>query len=137
MLFDLRAAFGTIDHSIWIDRLESRFGVTGDALQWFRTYFKDRSTRVMINHAMSRHHIFNYSVPLGSVVGPQAFIMYIQLVIFSDLAHTIDFHTYAYDTQLYCEFSPKIPCDLERVLGEFDSCISQINTWMYQNKLQN
>ena len=59
-----------------IDRLESRFGITGNALQWFRTYLKYRSTRVMINNAMSRHHIFNYSVPQGSIVGPQAFIMY-------------------------------------------------------------
>ena len=90
----------------------------------------------MINNAMSRHHIFNYSVPQGSIVGPQAFIMYTHPVGDIIRAHNIDFHTYADDTQLYCEFSPKIPGDLERVLGELASCTSQINTWMYQNMLQ-
>ena len=32
-----------------------------------RTYLKDRSTQVMINNVKSQQHIFNYSVPQGSV----------------------------------------------------------------------
>ena len=76
VLLDMSAAFDTIDHGILINRLESRFGITGDALQWFKTYLRDRSTRVMINNDMSQQHVFNYSVPQGSIVGPQGFIMY-------------------------------------------------------------
>ena len=73
VLLDLSTAFDTIDHGILIDRLETRFGINGAALQWFKTYLKYRSTRVMINNVMSHQHILNYSVPQGSMMGPQGF----------------------------------------------------------------
>ena len=136
VLLDLNAAFDTIDHGIVIDRLKTRFGINGAALQWFKTYLKDRSTRVMINNIMSQQHILNYSVPQGSIVGPQGFIMYTHPVGDIIRAHNICFHTYADDTQLFCDFNPKIPGDCERALGVLTSCVSEINTWMCQNMLQ-
>ena len=36
VLLDLSAAFDTIDHGILIDRLKTRFGINGTALQWFK-----------------------------------------------------------------------------------------------------
>ncbi len=36
VLFDLSAAFDTIDHDILIDRLENYTGIQGQALRWFR-----------------------------------------------------------------------------------------------------
>ena len=111
---DLNAAFDTTDHGILIDRrLKSRFGINGAALQWFKAYLKDRSTRVMINNVMSQQHILN-SVPHGSILGPQGFTIYTHPVGDIIRAHNICFHTYADDTQLLCDFNPKIPGDCKK-----------------------
>ena len=40
ILLDLSVAFDTIDHDILLNRLKSRFAVTGVALKWLGSYFK-------------------------------------------------------------------------------------------------
>ena len=41
VMLDLSAAFDTLDHDILLNRLQCRFGITGSALQWFRSYLTD------------------------------------------------------------------------------------------------
>ena len=53
-MLDLSAAFDTVDHNILIRRLETSFGITGPALEWFRSYLRDRSMKVCINGAYSK-----------------------------------------------------------------------------------
>ena len=136
VLLDMSAAFDTISHSILINRLERRFGITGTAISWFRSYLQDRCKRVSINDALSEQHIINYSVPQGSIVGPQCFIMYTHPIGDIIRQYNIQFHLYADDTQLFCEFDPKVACDCERTLSKLSGCISEINIWMSQNMLQ-
>ena len=47
IIFDLSAAFDTIDHDIHLSRLEQRYGITGVALKLFRSYLKQRNASVL------------------------------------------------------------------------------------------
>ena len=42
VLLDLSSAFDTVDHNSLLAVLEQCFGVTGLALDWYRSYLSDR-----------------------------------------------------------------------------------------------
>ena len=50
---DLSAAFDTVDHAIFLRRLNFLYGVDGVPLNWFKSYFNDRDHRVCVHEALS------------------------------------------------------------------------------------
>ena len=90
---DVSAAFDTIDHSILLRLLESRLGVSGQCLNWFRSYLSDRTTRVIIDGKRSDIKRVNFGVPHGSVLGPKLFF------------YTIHIAAGGYCTQTQCTVS--------------------------------
>ena len=53
VLLDVSAAVDIIDHDVLIQRLHDGFGLSGNALQCVRTYFKRRSSCVYIDDCSS------------------------------------------------------------------------------------
>ena len=46
VLLDLSSAFDTVNHQVLLERLRSRFGVTGTAFDWFASYLSGRVHRI-------------------------------------------------------------------------------------------
>ena len=79
-MLDLSAAFDTIDHDILLSRLYNVYGITGNALDWFRSYLTGRIQRVFIEDSVSVDQELDFGVPQGSVLGPRIYCMYTKLV---------------------------------------------------------
>ena len=73
MLLDLRAIFDTVDHTKLLTILEKLIGVSGTALNWFRSFLSGRTQKVMIGTYESEEVIILFGVPQGSVLGPVLF----------------------------------------------------------------
>jgi Reverse transcriptase (RNA-dependent DNA polymerase) len=81
---DLSAAFGTIDHSILLNRLQTSFGISGMAIQWITSYLTDRSHYVKLDTFFHNSNLVN----LACLKGPYSSLssspsMYHQLLLCS------------------------------------------------------
>ena len=72
-LLDLSAAFDTMDHTILLRRLGNWFGVSGKALDWFKSHLTGRSQRIKLGNCLSFRSDLSFGVPQGSVLGPLLF----------------------------------------------------------------
>jgi len=107
VLLDLSAAFDTVDHCILIERLRRWVGVSGSALDWFSSYFLDRSFSVSVGPSMPATAALSCGVPQGSVLGPILFYLYmLPLGLIISKFKGISYHCYAGDIQLYISFQP-------------------------------
>uniref|UniRef100_A0A3P9D8J8 Reverse transcriptase domain-containing protein n=1 Tax=Maylandia zebra TaxID=106582 RepID=A0A3P9D8J8_9CICH len=131
VLLDLSAAFDTVDHNILLERLEHAVGITSTALQWFVSYLSNRLQFVHVNGESSSHTEVNYGVPQGSVLGPILFTLYMLPLGSIIRRHSIHFHCYADDTQLYLSMKP----DNTHQLVKLQECLKDIKTWMAANFL--
>ena len=80
LMLDLSAAFDTVDHCIFTQRLASDFGVVGNVNKWFHSYLEDRTIQVLVNGELSDAINMPYGLPQGSVVGPLGFVFYTHVV---------------------------------------------------------
>ena len=53
------------------------YGITGNLINWFNSYFKARRQKVVIKNNSSSYCEISAGVPQGSVFGPLLFIIYI------------------------------------------------------------
>ena len=101
VLLDYSAAFDTVDHSIAIDILQNKFGVTSlSSLQWFCNYLSSRSFSVSFNSQTSQNIDMDSSLPQGSTLGPLMYITYASELQAVTERQGVVFHSFAGDTQM-------------------------------------
>ena len=134
MLLDLSAAFDTIDHNILLDRLENWVGVTGTALDWFRSYLSDRTFSVSLGNVSSTHADITCGVPQGTILGPLLFCIYLLPLGLVIRNFNVSFHFYADDTQIYFCIDPSDSATVSPV-SPLINCLTSIQSWMSNNFL--
>jgi hypothetical protein len=132
LLLDLSAAFDTVDHAILIHRLENWFGITGVALNWFKSYLQNRTQSVSIHGLLSKTANLDCGVPQGSVLGPLLFTLYTVPLGYLLSQHNLGYHLYADDTQLFINFNQSSASSSFDLLS---SALSSVKSWMADNKL--
>ena len=127
LFLDLKKAFGTVDHSILLKKLQL-YGLDSHTVQWFKSYLSNRFQSTLVNGTLSDYLPVSCRVPQGSVLGPLLFLIYINdlqecelssspLMYADDTAFTLS----AYDPTTLAENLNK---DLE-----------EVQKWLKSNKL--
>ena len=130
-LLDLSAAFNTIDHTTRLRRLDDWCGVTGKAVDWFKSYLTGRCQRIRLG--LSSKAYLKFGVPQWYVISPLLFTLYTTPLSSMISGHTIPHHLYADDSQVYVSFASG---DSAAALNGLQSCLASLHSWMSTNKLK-
>ena len=98
ILIDLQKAFDTIDHEIFLMKLEC-MGFGRSTILWFKSYLNNRTFRVNIGDENSNPGKLKCDVPQGSILRPLIFLIYV-----NDMPQSVDgdLLLYANDTCIGC-----------------------------------
>jgi hypothetical protein len=129
---DLTKAFDCVNHEILLAKLDF-YGINGMARKLIKLYLTDRFQRTLINNnsskGVSSWHKLRQGVPQGSILGPLAFLVYI-----NDLPCLINKSSkpilYADDTSILC-INPN-SSELEKAIN---AILIKINEWFSVNLL--
>ena len=126
LFLDLKKAFDTVNYDILLKKLHN-YGVTGNSLNWFRSYLSGRMQAVNINSTLSDFKHVNIGIPQGSILGPLLFIIYV-----NSLPDCINCKCvmYADDTTLLFKSA-----DSTSLQFHMNDCMSKIVHWFKINKL--
>lgn len=122
---DLLAAFGRINHSISVAKLE-RLGFCGSLLDWFKSYLSGRSISVKICDELSTSFPVHSGIPQGSHLGPLIFLLYFNDINFLLKSHRLSF---ADDLKIYLQI--KTESDVLVLQDDLET----IQTWCEINSM--
>ena len=105
-MLDLSAAFDSVNYNILLERLEHDIGISGVPLQWFKSYWSNRSQRIAVQGKLSRLFDLDRGVPQGSCLGPLLYVIYASKLFNIIEQHLRDAHCHADDSQLYLSIRP-------------------------------
>ena len=132
---DISAAFDTVDHDRLLKCFNSKYGITGTALQWMKSYLSGRTQRVSIDNWESFIALIEYGFPQGAVLAGILYNMYSAQLNVEIEKHPADaeHHSYADDNSFYISFSIK---DQDNALESLQLCVNYAKDWLNTNLLQ-
>jgi len=130
---DLSAAFNTVDHQIILDRLQTKFGVTGIPLFWLKSYLDSRTQFIKMVQHQSPVIGLEVDVPQGSVLGPLLFAVFCSPVANVITDNGVQYHHYADDTQLHVGMRAN---NTAAGLSVLAACTADVRQWYLQKGLQ-
>ena len=119
----------------YLEHKRKQFGISGNALEWFKSYLNGRSFTVTIDRFRSKQCYLRIGVPQGSILGPILFILYTKELESIVRKHGFSIHLYADDTQLYVEFNP-LYHNMANIEESLIKCLEEVKAWMSNNKLK-
>ena len=146
VMMDLSVAFDTVDHQIFLDVLNKRFGIRETALSWFSSYLESCQFYVSIQKQHSNLRILPYGVPQGSCAGSIVFTAYsstLEIIVHkikesngSDSTDNIILNGFADDHLRSKAFCPDINEAKENTIRILEHALYDINHWMAMNWLK-
>ena len=127
VFLDLSKAFDTVNHKILLHKLE-HYGIIGVALDWFKNYLSNRIQVVKYNSARSHSLEIKCGVPLGSVLRPLLFLIYMNDIC--KCSRLLSFILFADNTNLFLSHQ-----DTDNLYNAMNQELKNITTWLLTNKL--
>ena len=121
---DYSKCFDTVCHSKLLYKI-AKYGISGSALQWLRSFLLDRVQHVKLNNCISPAAEVKSGVPQGTVLGPVLFLLYS-----ADLPSAVSnckLSMYADDTKLFKTISVKDDCTL--LQNDLNSIAKWADSW--------
>ena len=114
-------------------RVQQRFDVQDAALDWFTSYFADRTQVVVTGDDSSFVSELRTGAPQQSVLGPKSFVAYVE--DFTEIFHNhrVRHHLFADDKQGTRHSKPSKVHEVTAGLG---ACITAMNDWCASKRLQ-
>ena len=133
VFLDLSKAFDTLEHEVLFDKL-AIYGIRGVALEWYKSYLRNRQLRVKCMVASSSKQEYSdyeqvtYGTPQSSCLGPLLF-----LIFSNDLFRNLDYCNnlqFADDTTIY-----KGHRNLRYLIWCIENDLSNLDDWFRAKKL--
>ena len=123
---DISKYFDTIWHKGLLYKCEHEFGITGQLLNWLKSYLTDRKQRVILGNDLSPLLTLKAGCPQGSVLGPLLALIYLNKL---STKTKNDILFFADDTSLYSPHATDIQLTQTSLQDDLDVIYNYGKDW--------
>ena len=122
---DLSTAFDTSDHTMLLNVLQHRLGISGTALNWFKSHLCGRTQSVSIEceHSTPVPYVTEYLK--DQCLGHYLYIIYTLPLGDIHRNAAVSYHLYADDTQIYLSFDFENSASQQETQDKMQQCVSR------------
>ena len=136
LLLDSSVVFNTVDHNLLLSTLENQYGITDQALDWYKSYLSPHQMKVCVNAHYSEILNIKYGVPQGSCSKANNIATYCAPIegVISD--KSVGLRGYADDHSIRKSFKPSTPNTESETMLTLKNSVSEIADWIAEMRLK-